>query len=332
MIDLIKSLGIEQLLSIVSMLVVLPIWGIFKNFLTVDSLDEVMLSRPKQRIKNISKIVYIILYMLFLYVYFIFFVVPELKIENIIDKSTMIFMLAFGIYIQQSNIVDIYDVELGDRGTLKNRFYLNLLISIIGYGIIGYALMMYIGNYKDFKYIIQMELIFIVVSFVNIYIVKKVFKSQIKKIIYNRFFIMILTLNYIIITLSGYIILTEKIVSVNLFIIFTISYIISFIKLDKRYKKVQYFECSYDVAKLYDINFREILELERFYNEELGNMQNLSTKLFERFKLYIYYTTNDTYYVCGTDKICTSGTKRYIINYDDVHKCGGFMSEYIYED
>lgn len=109
--------NLEQLTAIINFILIIPIIAIIKTFIDRDSLDDVMLSRPKQRIKKIIKVIGIILFILIFNTIFIlqFYILTVLPLK----------------YADNSFVIDIIYIISTICSNLIGYYYLILIFSSI---------------------------------------------------------------------------------------------------------------------------------------------------------------------------------------------------------
>ncbi len=303
--------NLEKILTIVELIAIFPIFAWIRSMFLHDELDKLMLSKPKQRLDSILEILELLGVLSLLNVSMYFFiqgVVPYVNVNNgnIIYTLTKIFTICFSII---AYFVCLIMYVRSNKGATKGIKIINLSI----YGCISTLIAVLVGMIGEnfvINCIITVLLVFIIIKTFYTDITKQ--NNSIYNFIESKMFIIIFCSSYIYTSIFIFIIIHRleeiRLLIFNLIITFAFAYMLAYLR--SLNKSIQYFYCTDDIIELYHI-------------ERLNNERN------KKVKLYIYFTTNNAYYVCGREKLFERENKRFLLNYEDANKCGGFFTEKI---
>ncbi len=311
MVEFLESINVVEIIKVI---VLFPIFVWIKSFFNFDEQDKVMLSRPDKRFQEIvvfTQLVFVFGVMNLVY----YFTFEKNSSSDILLQNTYMRYISAKLFnISVCIMIFLFSLLYYFYGKSKSKIWNGVKVVIISILYFCFSAIVFLGNtLESFKYNVIVFISFIIA--ISFYLLKYVIKPKLDlkglvgkaKLFEASIVCALYSMTYI---------WTIDKVPVNskiMFIIVNMVFLISIVANGRSLNKyAQYFNCTYELSKLY-------------------NIENVSKKNFNTFKLYIYYTTNDRFYVCGKDKEIALDTVRYLISYEDVNKSGGFFSEKINE-
>ncbi len=293
---ILESFNIDMVVKFASLIPLFGLLGLLKILFNFDEQDEIMLSKPKQRIRSFA-ITCGFTVILIMGSVLLFYFLHDSNIIGFNEKIIIALFVSAYLFLPISAFF-MNDLSLANfdknESEFKTQFFIFTMLNILEYPLIS------ITTFKLF-----MLIICIINLIISIKIVKK-YKLNITKIITSDYYLMLTLIIYFIGTMACSKIPTTNFKTnliVQLSLLFYI--LLNIILFKKINKKIFYFYCTKKLASEYKIA----------YNNS------------EKIKLYIYSTTNDKYFVCGKEKEMKNSSERYLIEYDVAIKCGGFKSE-----
>ncbi len=308
---IITSNALEFLLQIVALL---PLIYLFFNMFNYDEIDNITMNRPKQRYNGAVK--YLQLLSVLFFINLLFFLANKSEsITFIFYKNSSILntlvstIIAFSACILINTILIIFKIQI--LTDIKN---------IIFYYTVSFFsrfIIILINSLITQRLIVGSTIYKLVIFFIfTLLMYSKIFYNKDKNNYrsYEEFNQLINTDNFLALVISAYLILTFYIHNLSNFSSMEIIYLISFSSFLVLIFK---FYLNYINQRIY-----------YFYSTEyLNKIYNIDTIINNKVKMYIHYTTNEKYYVCSLNKVINPQSKRYLIDYDEVNKCGGFLNE-----
>lgn len=334
--EVFKDETLKDILYILQIIALLPIFNFIRAFLSSDEIDNVMLSRPKQRMKYILMFIELIVVIGILTALGIYELNPSPIVINEENKNKIylvsrVFAVTSTIAIEilTSNIRNNFHEYFYTESNEEKIFNRGFMLSYIG-GIIAIFASVKIYSSNDLLNMAIWFLTFLTITKLkrNTVLLEKMENEKFKLITIGTI-IGLYYLSFIYLYANKGIENLDVNIVIGVYII--VAVILAINDVSEKYAKrgINYFICNDDIFKLYNIDIFEGMDWRDSILQNCQSQEEVNyriEKLKSYYRLYIYYTTNDKYFVCGKDPIKKKDNKHYIIAYEDVIKSGGFLS------